>query len=349
MIHYLVTPEHRYTMDGHLRTWGRSLRGRVRVVPYTRLLFRRRFAPGTYIFSDLERLTEAELATSRALADGLVAAGARVLNHPARALRRYAVLRTLHDAGINRFNAHRLARRAEARLPVFLRREDEHNGSLTELLRTPEALEQAVAELPPSLDRERILAVEYCHTADATGTFRKYSALKIGPRTIPRHLLFSRDWVDKVPDIVTEAYVAEEAAFMASDPHAAAVARVFELTQIEYGRVDYGVLDGAIQVWEINTNPMITALPENIAPLRLPGQQRVAERINAAYEAIDSEPAGAPVRIAVPAAARRGLGRSVARRMTSLARRWWVRRRNGRIWRFLTGWMRPAPASSEHA
>jgi hypothetical protein len=136
---------------------------------------------------------------------------------------------------------------------------------------------------------------------------------------------------------------------MASDPHAAAVARIFELTQIDYGRVDYGLLDGAVQVWEINTNPMITALPQNIAPLRLPGQQWAAEQINAAFEGIDTEPAGEPVFVAVPAEARRGLGRSVARRLASLARRWWIRRRNGRIWRFLTGWARPAPAPSEHA
>ena len=161
MIFYFVTPEHRYTIDGYLRAWGRSLRSRVRVLPYTRLLLHRRFAPGTYIFSDLERLSDVELTASGAVADGLIAAGARVLNHPARVLRRYELLRALHGAGINRFNAHRLPRRGEARLPAFLRLADEHTGSLTPVLRTGVRARECVggiaARPPRARHRGRVL------------------------------------------------------------------------------------------------------------------------------------------------------------------------------------------------
>src|SRR5262249_32517054 len=159
----------------------------------------------------------------------------------------------------------------------------------------------AVAALPPELDRDRVIAVEYCHTADASGVFRKYSALKIGPRMLPRHLLFSRDWVDKTPDLVTEAFVAEEAEFFARDPHAAALARIFALAKIDFGRIDYGVKDGAIQVWEINTNPMITARPEKIAPLRMAGQQWAAEQIGAAFTAVDTIQGRRSIPVDVPA------------------------------------------------
>jgi hypothetical protein len=337
MIFYLVTPEHRYTIDVYLGEWGRSLRSRVRVVPYTRLLYRRRFARGTYIFSDLERLSGVELATSAALADALLAAGARVLNHPARALRRYPLLRALHAAGINRFNAHWLDCRGEARLPVFLRLEDEHTGSLTPLLRTPSELESAVAALPSELDRGRVIVVEYCHTADAAGIYRKYSVFKIGPRLLPRHLLFSHDWVDRIPDLVTDAFVAEEAGFLATHPHAAILARIFELAQIDYGRIDYALLDGAVQVFEINTNPMITARPGTIFAARLPGQTWAAQQLAAAFAGIDSEETGQLARVEIPAAARRGLTRVVARRTVSTASRWLNRGRKGRVWRALTG------------
>ena len=33
--------------------------------------------------------------------------------------------------------------------------------------------------------------------------------------------------------------------------------RVFAVAGVDYGRVDYGVLDGVPQVWEINLNPTI--------------------------------------------------------------------------------------------
>ena len=338
MIFYLVTPEHRYTIDVYLGEWGRALRSRVRVVPYTGLSYRRRFARGTYVFSDLERLSAVELAAAAALADALLAAGARVLNHPGRVLRRYPLLRALHDAGINRFNAHSLERRDEARLPAFLRLQDEHAGSLTPVLQTSFELESALAELPPELDRGRVIVVEYCHTADAAGTFRKYSAFKIGPRLVPRHVLFSRNWVDRTSDLVTEAFVAEESEFFATHPHAAILARVFELARIDYGRIDYGLLDGEVQVWEINTNPMITARTGTIAPLRLPGQIWAAEQLAAAFAEIDSDADGPPVRFEAPPAEKRELARSAVRRQLSTALRWINRGRKGRVWRALGGW-----------
>ena len=140
--------------------------------------------------------------------------------------------------------------------------------------------------------------------------------------------------------------MAEEAEFFARDPHAASMARIFELAKIDFGRIDYGLLDGEVQVWEINTNPMITARPDTIAPLRLAGQTRIAEEITAAFSAIDSEGSGRRTRVEVPAAARRGLGRVVVRRIVSTASRWMNRGRKGRVWRALTAWTRtPVPTA----
>jgi hypothetical protein len=35
------------------------------------------------------------------------------------------------------------------------------------------------------------------------------------------------------------------------------IKQVYELAQIEYGRIDYGLVNGKIQVFEINTHPML--------------------------------------------------------------------------------------------
>ena len=37
---------------------------------------------------------------------------------------------------------------------------------------------------------------------------------------------------------------------------------IFDLAQIEYGRIDYGMLDGKVQCWEINTNPGLALAPK---------------------------------------------------------------------------------------
>ena len=47
---------------------------------------------------------------------------------------------------------------------------------------------------------------------------------------------------------------------------------------------DYSLLDGELQVWEINTNPVIMARPEVYREPLLPAQERFAPRIIAAFE-----------------------------------------------------------------
>ena len=46
---------------------------------------------------------------------------------------------------------------------------------------------------------------------------------------------------------------------MRENPHAEAVREVFEIARIRYGRIDYGIRDGRLQTWEINTAPVLTA------------------------------------------------------------------------------------------
>ncbi len=58
MIWYVVTKPHAYTLRDYLKTWGKPLAGRFCELTYDDLLRTREFKvlPGTYIFSDIERL-----------------------------------------------------------------------------------------------------------------------------------------------------------------------------------------------------------------------------------------------------------------------------------------------------
>lgn len=269
---YLVTAEHAYTMGSFLDSWGAAWRHRIRVVSYADALappatgFRARLRGvrrlpqrATWIFSDVERLTPAVATAAAGLWERLAAAGARLLNHPTRSMRRYELLRTLRATGRNRFGVYRAdeVRRPE-RYPVFVRDEHEHAGSRTPLLADEAALEAALADLLSSgTSREDKLVVEFCDTADAAGLYRKYSAFVVDGRILPRHLFFARAWQVKVAAQYEPECLEEERRYVATNPHETALREIFALARIDWGRIDYAMLDDAVQVWEINSNPMI--------------------------------------------------------------------------------------------
>lgn len=91
-------------------------------------------------------------------------------------MRRYELLRTLHERGLNKFNIYRLTEyRMPQRFPVFLRGENDHKGSRTPLLPTPEKLNGAINTIfMAGQSRENKVVTEFCDTSDAKGIFRKY-------------------------------------------------------------------------------------------------------------------------------------------------------------------------------
>jgi len=99
-------------------------------------------------------------------------------------------------------------------------------------------------------------------------------------------VLFSRKWVTKKPDVVSDATVEEERDFLQRFPHREQIEEVFRVGGVEYGRVDYGVKDGRVQVWEINTNPVVVPRRDTLDPKRLELQSRSAEQIAEALRAL---------------------------------------------------------------
>jgi hypothetical protein len=244
-----------------------ATRDRIELVTYRNALRRGDWHAGAIVFGDLERLFISEIPEVSRLwrrfsdADMPV----RLLNHPIRTLRRFALLRRLHAAGINDFNVWRADEMRDGmRFPVFLHGERDHNGPIGSLLKDQAALDRALDELAGKGEAlSQILVVEFCDTRSRDGLYRKFGTFRVGDRFVHRHLFMSIDWCVKNrdgrigPEHSKPAIVDEEEAFMLADRFEPDLPALFELANVEYGRMDYGFKDGAIRVWEINTNPML--------------------------------------------------------------------------------------------
>lgn len=303
MITYLATRSYTHTMERFVAHWDRSLAPTVRVRTYDEALRVEELPVGTYVFSDVERLLPAEVQLASLVWDQLHAAGARLLNHPTRTLKRYDLLTKLHAMGRNTFGvAHATDRNAALRYPVFVRSEFEHSGSLSDLVSSRKELDRTIAGAVVRGHRlQDLLVVEYCDSAGDDGLFRKYSAFTIGGRIVPGHMDCSRQWVVKDTDLVTPPVLAEERQYLETNPHRAWLEETFAIAAVDWGRMDYSLAHGAPQVWEINTNPILILNPGEYGPEHLPTKQFLAGQLGPAIAALDTIPPGPSVPLRVPA------------------------------------------------
>lgn len=344
-----VTPEARTRAIRHfLAADGQPLAQQLRIVTWEELARARSIPRATWVFAAVDQLCPAE----RELADLLAARveeawpDVRILNRPSEVLRRYELLRAALDAGINPFRAvpasavlpgraerpggadERIA--DELRYPVFVRERDDHSGALAGLIDGRAALERALVSLMlRGYVLEELLVVEFCDTADAAGIYRKYSAFIVGDVILPRYLNASREWMVKQGGRIYEARFAdEELAYLASNPHEPWLRAAFGLARIRYGRIDYGVQNGAPRIWEINTSPTIGRVgpprprppeAERYRDWIAPGRERFYRDFIAAWRAVD-EPGTGQIEFAAPVELLRRLEREKATRRRALAR-----------------------------
>jgi hypothetical protein len=260
MIFFLRTSRNRHPLDRYLASWGRRFRSVVQPIDYDHLLARRRFLPGVYVFADLEFLDTARRHRAAEVWDELRAMGpaVRLLNDPRRSLLRYDLLRRLHQEGFNDFTVYRHDEDMGAvRFPAFVRAEDDHEGSRTQLVSDQGELADVLAELRRARPDQSWLITEFCDTVGNDGLYSKYAAFHLDGEVIPRHVFFSRGWCLKNQDLVEADLMQTELDYMQANPHQEQIRELFNLARLDYGRIDYGVRNGRIQVWEINTNPMI--------------------------------------------------------------------------------------------
>lgn len=299
MIVFLSTRRHDYTIRRYLDDPAGAIADRFAIVAYEDALGADvgQLPAGTWIFTDYDRLPAAESAAAAALWRELRSRGCRTLNHPTRSLRRYALMRTLSADGINDYDAWPLDDlRPPPRWPVFLRRVDAHSGPASHLLPTRERLDRALAHVRRvGWPLDAFIAVEFCDTRDPDGLYRKFTALRIGAATFPFDVTAAPDWAVKYgrQGRWSAAHLEWEADFIERNPHAQQVTAIFDLAGVEYGRIDYGLRDGRIQVWEINSNPSFSGLTSRMAE-RARANRITNERIMTAFAALDAPTQPAP-------------------------------------------------------
>jgi hypothetical protein len=316
MIYFVVPRAQEYTIRSYLESWGNDLSGLLHVLHYEDLPGRTSLPAGTYIFSALDQLTAGGTRLVRELRAQLRAAPAvgPVLNDPERALLRFDLLDVLFREGLNRHRAVRAnGNLGVLRFPVFLHKELEHTGPLSPLLRTRGDLDRAIGRAVLQGRRlEELLVVEFCDTADPEGLYRKYSAYVVGPAVFSRGMARGHEWMLKADRVeFSEEMLLEERAYALGNPYEGQLRRIFALSGIEFGRIDFAIKDGAVETWEINTNPWIGPLrvnpmPDEFAPLRKPIRDLFKERFHAALEALDTAPSPQPVAVTYSAECRRG-------------------------------------------
>ena len=261
MIQFFVDHDGAHGIRSYLIHRGASIAGSIRPVEYELLPSMAAIPASSAIFAAVDQIGPTGRAVASAIGRRLRNRCLTVLNDPERALRRYDLLHALHAAAINRFIARRASESfAGLRFPVFVRQEHRHDGALTGPLQDEGALVRALTEaVLRGYRRSDLLVVEFCDTRGADGLYRKYSAMRIADQMLPRHLHVSDFWICKSgSSLVNEDTVREEREYFDNHPHDAWLWEVFRIANIEFGRIDYGIVDGVPQVWEINTNPTLS-------------------------------------------------------------------------------------------
>ena len=216
---------------------------------------------GLYLFSDIELLHGSLKFEVMTIFKQLQQHPDRYsfLNHPERSLSRFPLLTSLYANGSNLFNIYPInVDLSSLRFPVFLRKTNNHSGPQTSLLSTREQIQHTLEDL--RLKKENLdewVVTEFCDVSDEQGIFRKYSSFIVDRTIIPRHIFFDTDWVQKEERLYSREFLREELAFLNTNLFKDQLLNIFDLAHISYGRIDFGILNGKVQTWEINTNPII--------------------------------------------------------------------------------------------
>jgi len=302
MIHFVTTRDHAYTLTHLAERLGR---GRCRVHHYERLFQRKRLPSGTWIFTDQERLSAYELDLAARVAARLEQGGARILNHPARVLRRFDMLNALKQAGINQFSVWRAETSPSPNsFPVFIRNEYDHDAGDCPLIPNQAALAERLAELRArGYSLVGKLVIEFAGEEVCPGVWQRLQTYCIGGAIIAHTNVIDFHWqvkdageiglVESHPRF--EAFLANEQEFISRNLHAETLRQAFELAHIDYGRADFALVNGRPQIYEINTNPNHAdhgELFRSIHPRRAAIQKFSEDAVERALLATDSAGAG---------------------------------------------------------
>jgi len=253
-------------------------------------LFRTAKLPAaTYIFTMIDRLHVREKRLAGIIYRHINAAGEgfRALNDPAKAKNRFGLLRSLHDAGINNFDGYLASDSPKPeQFPVFVRNLSVSLPPLTDLIKNQTELESELARLQEwGEPLEDLVVIEYCAQPYKGDYFLKLSTYRIDDQFCLDLFIYNKGWYVKWagPDIAPPNSSLAEWNMLQDNAFVADARRVFEIADIEYGRVDFSLVDGRPQFYEINFNPQFT-----IDEYETKDPQRLKNAIFAANRRIDA-------------------------------------------------------------
>lgn len=263
MITIITTARHGYT---HASLRSESAVS-TRVISYSELAQLANDPPrSTYVFTDVDRMTPVAAASAAARYRSMKDRGIKVLNDPARMLSRFGLLRALNRAGINDFDAYRAEDLEKPRRwPVFLRLEGDHVRPISDLLYNQADLEAALEDVvAKGAPRSAILIIEYAAEQLGEGLFRKLSVFRVGDRLLGYTCVHDDQWIVKYGKnaIARPEHYDQEYEFVEKGTFAEVMRPVFDIAGVEYGRVDFGLVGGRPQIYEINSNPHIELVPK---------------------------------------------------------------------------------------
>jgi len=264
---------------------------------------------GLYVFTGINRLGPAwAQLLSEVHAQVQYTTGIAPLNHPVKTLRRFELLKALHEAGLNDFRAFGAWEDlSDLRFPAFVRPR-EQDGGIPQLLHSLGEVEAAVGkQLMEGWSIHGVLVIEFEDTSDEAGTFKKYSAYIVGNRIIPVSIDWGSRWVMRSDGATVDpGMIEEEMSFVRENPHGDQLKRIFSIARTQFGRIDYSMKSGRVQTWEINTLPLLRTprgrapVPEELRALRAPRREHFKAEFTAAWrEIIPDRPAGPSIRIAI--------------------------------------------------
>ena len=293
MIRFLHTRGHDYTVS-YIKADPNA--PPIKCVNYDALIRARKLPGGTYIFTDIDRLSVWDLEHASHLYLQMKSVGLRVLNNPATVRTRYPLLRALRAAGLNDFNAYRIDElESIERYPVFIRKIHGHREPLTDLLQNREELQKAIdSAIAAGTPRENLLITEFAAEPLRPGLFRKLSAFRIGDAIVPHISVHDTVWLVKYGrpfDNIEDLYK-EESTLLQTNPYADHLKKVFDIAGIEYGRADFGMYRGRIQVYEINTNPQVAPSGKHPSQTRMMNMDISWKTYLAALRAINTPNSG---------------------------------------------------------
>jgi tetratricopeptide (TPR) repeat protein len=137
--------------------------------------------------------------------------------------------------------------------------------------------------------RSALIIVEYAAEPVRPGIFRKLSVFRVADRYLPHVCVHDSNWIIKAgrSGAAPSELYDEELEILRTNPFAERMKPIFEIAEIDFGRVDFSFVGEQLCIYEINTNPTLARPHGHAFPQRTESMRLGWEGLLSALHAID--------------------------------------------------------------